>query len=134
MVLKSNIAHDIENIAHDVEKYIAEEYKYLGVHMDDKIDWTKNTEALYKKGQSRLIFQRLQNQTLKVLHHFSALQYLIYIYIIYTLHIYIYCIYIYIYIVASTTEGVNGNTTTRTRGVFVCCPVPHTPHNPRYND
>ena len=31
-----------------------EEYKYLGVYFDTKLDWTKNTEAVYKKGQSRL--------------------------------------------------------------------------------
>jgi len=44
---------------------IVEEYKYLGVHIDNKMDWTKNTKALYKKGQSPVfstetqIFQRL---------------------------------------------------------------------------
>jgi len=25
---------------------IVEEYKYLGVHIDNEMDWTKNTEAL----------------------------------------------------------------------------------------
>ena len=33
-------------------------YKYLGVHLDDKMDWTINSDALYKKGQSRLYFLR----------------------------------------------------------------------------
>ena len=33
-------------------------YKYLGVHLDDKLDWSANTDALYKKGQSRLFFLR----------------------------------------------------------------------------
>ena len=33
-------------------------YKYLGVHLDSKLDWAANTEALYKKGQSRLFFLR----------------------------------------------------------------------------
>ncbi len=29
-------------------------YKYLGVHLDNKLRWTHNIQALYKKGQSRL--------------------------------------------------------------------------------
>jgi len=43
-----------------IEVDIVEEYKYLGVHTDNKMDWTKNTEALYKKGQS---LQRLRSFT-----------------------------------------------------------------------
>ena len=35
-----------------------EEYKYLGVYFNNKLDWTRNTEAVYKKGQSRLFFLR----------------------------------------------------------------------------
>lgn len=35
-----------------------EEYKYLGVHIDNKLDWARNTDALFKKGQSRLYFLR----------------------------------------------------------------------------
>jgi len=37
---------------------IVDEYKYLGVHIENKLDWTKNTEAVSKKGQSRLDFLR----------------------------------------------------------------------------
>ncbi len=37
---------------------IVEDYKYLGVHIDNKLDWGKNTDALYRKGQSRLYFLR----------------------------------------------------------------------------
>lgn len=33
-------------------------YKYLGVQLDDKLDWTANTEALCRKGQSRMYFLR----------------------------------------------------------------------------
>ncbi|KAI3375915.1 hypothetical protein L3Q82_003775 [Scortum barcoo] len=33
-------------------------YKYLGVKLDDKLDWTANTDALCRKGQSRLYFLR----------------------------------------------------------------------------
>ena len=33
-------------------------YKYLGVHLDNKLDWSANTDAVYKKGQSRLYFLR----------------------------------------------------------------------------
>ncbi|TWW67285.1 hypothetical protein D4764_02G0003260 [Takifugu flavidus] len=39
-----------------------EEYKYLGVHLINKLDWTHNTDALYKKGQSRLhLLRRLRS-------------------------------------------------------------------------
>ncbi|KAI5613842.1 hypothetical protein C0J50_11272 [Silurus asotus] len=33
-------------------------YKYLGVHLNNKLDWTDNTEAIYKKGQNRLFLLR----------------------------------------------------------------------------
>ncbi|XP_051785267.1 uncharacterized protein LOC127528438 [Erpetoichthys calabaricus] len=33
-------------------------YKYLGVQLDDKLDWTANTDDLCKRGQSRLYFLR----------------------------------------------------------------------------
>ncbi|KAK0143583.1 putative RNA-directed DNA polymerase from transposon X-element [Merluccius polli] len=33
-------------------------YKYLGIHLDNKLDWSANTDALYRKGQSRLYFLR----------------------------------------------------------------------------
>ena len=36
----------------DIE--IVEEYKYMGVHINNKLDWTHNTDVLYKKGQSCL--------------------------------------------------------------------------------
>ena len=32
---------------HNVD--IVEHYKYLGVFIDNKLDWTNNTEVLYKK-------------------------------------------------------------------------------------
>lgn len=28
-------------------------YKYLGVHLNDRLDWANNTDALYQKGLSR---------------------------------------------------------------------------------
>ncbi|KAK0148991.1 RNA-directed DNA polymerase from mobile element jockey [Merluccius polli] len=37
---------------------VVDTYKYLGVHLDDKLDWSVNTAAVYKKGQSRLYFLR----------------------------------------------------------------------------
>ncbi|TWW55054.1 hypothetical protein D4764_09G0001030 [Takifugu flavidus] len=44
----------------DIE--IVEEYKYLGVHLNNKLDWTHNTDTLYKKGQSRLhLLRRLRS-------------------------------------------------------------------------
>ena len=35
-------------------------YKSLGVHLNNKLDWTHNTTALYKKGQSRLSAQETE--------------------------------------------------------------------------
>ncbi|TWW77710.1 hypothetical protein D4764_12G0011000 [Takifugu flavidus] len=44
----------------DIE--IVEEYKYLGVHLNNILDWTHNTDPLYKKGQSRLhLLRRLRS-------------------------------------------------------------------------
>lgn len=40
----------------DVE--IVQDYKYLGVHIDNKLDWSKNSLVTYKRGQSRLDFLR----------------------------------------------------------------------------
>ncbi|XP_059802691.1 40S ribosomal protein S24 isoform X1 [Hypanus sabinus] len=37
---------------------MVEDYKYLEIRIDNKLDWSKNTEAVYKKGQSRLYFLR----------------------------------------------------------------------------
>ena len=37
---------------------IVQDYEYLGVHTDNKMDWAKNTDSLYRKGQSRLYFLR----------------------------------------------------------------------------
>ena len=37
---------------------IVDSYKYLGVVLDNKLEWTTNTEAVYKKGLSRLYFLR----------------------------------------------------------------------------
>ncbi|KAI3366018.1 hypothetical protein L3Q82_009846 [Scortum barcoo] len=33
-------------------------YKYLGVHLNNTLDWTDNTDSLYKRGQSRLYMLR----------------------------------------------------------------------------
>ncbi|XP_051278345.1 uncharacterized protein LOC127375945 [Dicentrarchus labrax] len=37
---------------------LVQTYKYLGVHLDDRLDWTANTDALCRRGQSRLYFLR----------------------------------------------------------------------------
>ncbi|KAL0151264.1 hypothetical protein M9458_053455 [Cirrhinus mrigala] len=37
---------------------VVEEYKYLGVYLDHKLDWCKNVDNVYRKGQSRLYFLR----------------------------------------------------------------------------
>lgn len=40
----------------DVE--VVRTYKYLGLQLDDKLDWTENMDSLCRKGQSRLYFLR----------------------------------------------------------------------------
>ena len=37
---------------------IVDSYKYLGVYVDRRLDWKANTNAIYKKTQSRLFFLR----------------------------------------------------------------------------
>ena len=41
---------------HGKEVEIVQSYKYLGVHIDSKLDWSNNTDAIYRKGLSRLFF------------------------------------------------------------------------------
>lgn len=33
-------------------------YKYLGVHINCKLDWSHNKDTLFKKGQSKMFFLR----------------------------------------------------------------------------
>lgn len=40
----------------DIE--VVQSYSYLGVHLDYKLDWSMNTEAVCRKGQSRIFFLR----------------------------------------------------------------------------
>ncbi|KAI4902349.1 hypothetical protein NFI96_003952 [Prochilodus magdalenae] len=40
----------------DVE--VVRSYRYLGVHLDERLDWSVNTDIVYKKAQSRLYFLR----------------------------------------------------------------------------
>ena len=47
-------------------------YKYLGIHLDYKLDWSANTDALYKKGQSRLNFLRRLRSRLGRYHYFHT--------------------------------------------------------------
>ena len=37
---------------------IMERYRYLGVHLNNKLNWSHNADLLYKKGQSRLLLLR----------------------------------------------------------------------------
>ncbi|TWW57314.1 putative RNA-directed DNA polymerase from transposon BS [Takifugu flavidus] len=37
---------------------VVESYKYLGVHLNNNLDWSHNTDALVKKGNSRLFLVR----------------------------------------------------------------------------
>ncbi|KAK3514993.1 hypothetical protein QTP70_003264 [Hemibagrus guttatus] len=40
----------------DIER--VDSYKYLGVHLNNKVDWIENTDAIYRKGLSRLFLLR----------------------------------------------------------------------------
>src|SRR4029434_8320825 len=42
----------------EVSVEVLNTYKYLGVHLDNKLDWSANIDAIYKKDQSRLYFLR----------------------------------------------------------------------------
>ena len=35
---------------------IVDTYKFLGVHINNKLDWSNNSEGLYRKGETRLFF------------------------------------------------------------------------------
>lgn len=35
---------------------VCQTHKYLGVHLDHKLDWSIHVNAAYRKGQSRLVF------------------------------------------------------------------------------
>ena len=54
---KSKPPLQIVNIC-GVDIEVVTSYKYLGVHLDNKLDWSLNTDTLYKKGQSHLFFLR----------------------------------------------------------------------------
>ncbi|KAI4893552.1 hypothetical protein NFI96_004195 [Prochilodus magdalenae] len=41
-----------------VDVKVVRSYKYLGVHLDERLDWSVNTDTVYKKAQSRLYFLR----------------------------------------------------------------------------
>src|SRR4029434_10645759 len=42
----------------EVSVEVLNTYKYLGVHLDNKLDWSANIDAIYKNVQSRLYFLR----------------------------------------------------------------------------
>ncbi|XP_063755242.1 uncharacterized protein LOC134874905 [Eleginops maclovinus] len=40
------------------EVEVVNTYKFLRLHLNNKLDWSDNTDALFRKGQSKLFFQR----------------------------------------------------------------------------
>ena len=60
LLLRHTLAQRIptEACEFSVSVEVVNTYKYLGVHMDNKLDWSANIDAIYKKGQSRLYFRR----------------------------------------------------------------------------
>ena len=53
---RKTAAQPLRILGKDVEA--VEDYKYLGVTINHRLDWRSNTEAVYKKGMSRLSFLR----------------------------------------------------------------------------
>ena len=53
---RKTAAQPLRILGKDVEA--VEDYKYLGVTINHRLDWSFNTEAVYKKGMSRLYFLR----------------------------------------------------------------------------
>nr|XP_043903680.1 uncharacterized protein LOC122783097 [Solea senegalensis] len=50
----------VSNQGSDIE--LVDNFKYLGVHLNTKLNWTTHIDALYKKGQSRLhLLRRLRS-------------------------------------------------------------------------
>ncbi len=47
-------ADTVSILGEEVE--VVESCRYLGVHLDNRLDWRCNTEAAYRKGQSKLYF------------------------------------------------------------------------------
>ncbi|KAI4898908.1 hypothetical protein NFI96_017256 [Prochilodus magdalenae] len=46
------------NLHQGVDVEVVRSYRYLGVHLDERLDWSVNTDIVYKKAQSRLYFLR----------------------------------------------------------------------------
>ena len=40
---------------------VVQDYNYLGAYLDNKLDWAKNTKAVYKKGQGLYFLRRLRS-------------------------------------------------------------------------
>ena len=47
-----NKSKSISIMGEEVE--VVEDYKYLNGHLDNRLDWRCNMDAVYNKGQSRL--------------------------------------------------------------------------------
>lgn len=46
----------------EIDTETVDSYKYPGLHLSNKLNWTTNTDVLYKKGQSRLhLLKRLRS-------------------------------------------------------------------------
>lgn len=48
---RTTTLNTIHLLGEEVE--VVENFKYLGVYLDNRLDWKYNTEAIFKKGQSR---------------------------------------------------------------------------------
>ena len=53
---KTTAPQPLRVLGEDVE--LVKEYKYLGVSIDNRLNWKTNINAVYKKGMSRLFFLR----------------------------------------------------------------------------
>lgn len=53
---RHNQAHHLAVVVEGDTTEVVQSYKYLGVHVDNKLHWSVHANAAYTKGQSRLFF------------------------------------------------------------------------------
>jgi len=49
-------SHYLPVVIEGVGIEVVQTYKYLGVHLDHKLDWSAHVKTAYRKGQSRHFF------------------------------------------------------------------------------
>ena len=50
------------------EMQLVDDYKYLDVHLNNKLDWNCNTKAVYRKGQRLYFLRKLKSSVCVCVH------------------------------------------------------------------